>query len=515
MKTKVKKILTAMIVLVLTLTSITSVSAVANSIQLGKATKTNAYIAGVSFNHKRTTDGKDLYCLSRHKNLAQNIKANLVSNSKYVDGGVTYILMNGYPNKSITGDNAKDYYITQTAVWWYLDKAKGHSNLDSSFKQNGSDKYGLRKYVKSLMEEGYKHRNDSKTISVKTNFAVTATDTSMALSDSYYISNDIKISSSMTDAKTVTLTGAPADTRIIKADGTEMNYTGAFNMGNGTFKVKVPASSLEDTTTQSIKISVSGVESTEYTSNDYQPTDSRMQNVALFESSTKKGTKEVTLQISSTKVSILKVDAKTEQPLAGAVLVLKDSKGTVLAEWTSTVNEHIIRNLPLGNYLIEEKSAPAGYRIAEYSVPFTISDMDRNVQIKFKNTAQKAVVNIVKVDQETNQPLAGAELIVRDSTGTQIARFFTTTEAYVLTDLENGTYTVEEASAPAGYIKSSEKITFTIDDDHLSHQVIFVNAKEVIVPDTASIPSGIMIMIGVITILSGIYYVSGNARKVK
>jgi hypothetical protein len=34
--------------------------------------------------------------------------------------GLTYILQNGFPNVSFTGDNNKDYYITQAAVHYYL-----------------------------------------------------------------------------------------------------------------------------------------------------------------------------------------------------------------------------------------------------------------------------------------------------------------------------------------------------------------------------------------------------------
>ena len=513
MKTRFKRILTAMISLVLVITSITSVSAAASSIQLAKATKTPSYIAGVGFYYKKTTDGKYLYCLTRHKNAASNIKANLVNNSKFVDGGVLYILRNGYPNKSITGDKEKDYYITQTAVWWYLDKAKGGSNLGDDFKSSGSDKYGLRKYVKNLMEDGYKHRGDSNTIVEKTNFTVTG-GTTMTLSDTYYVSNDIKISSNSSDTKTVTLSGVPANSKIVKSDGTEMAYNGAFTMGNGTFKVKVPASELTGTS-QTIKVSVTGIESTEYSVHEYMPTDSKMQNVALYESSTKKGTKELALEISSSRVAIIKIDAKTREPLAGAELVVKDSNGKVIAEWTSTINDHIIRNLPNGSYTIEEKSAPAGYKIKENAVPFTINAMSRDLKVYVENYAQKSVVSIVKVDQETNAPLAGAELVVRDSSGKEIARFITTTESHSITDLENGTYTVEEVAAPSGYMKSNEKITFTIDADHLSHQITFVNTKEVIVPDTATIPSGIIILIGMIITLSGIYYITGNAKKVK
>ena len=57
-----------------------------------------------------------------HTNTAQNTTATLVKNSSIIDNGLIYILRNGYPEKSITGDNDKDYYITQTAVWWYLDE---------------------------------------------------------------------------------------------------------------------------------------------------------------------------------------------------------------------------------------------------------------------------------------------------------------------------------------------------------------------------------------------------------
>lgn len=514
MKKHFKKLFTAIIALVVVLASIGTVNAAANSIQLAKATPTNSYIAGVSFYYKKTTGGSYLYCLTRHKNAASNIKANLVSNSKYVDGGVAHIIANGYPNKSITGSKEKDYYITQTAVWWYLDKVKGTSNLGKDFKETGSDKHDLRKYVKSLMQEGYKHRNDSKSSSINSNLALVANDTTMSLSDSYYVSNDIKISSNVADNKSVTLTGAPTGTKIVRSDGTEVNYNGAFTMGNGTFKVKVPSSSISNTA-ETIKISVTGVGSTVYETNEYQPTDSSMQTVALYESSTKNITKEVTLQILSSKVSILKTDAKTGQALAGAQLVLKDSNGKVLAEWTSTINEHIIRNLSNGTYTVEETAAPTGYLLNKNVNSFTITDTNKDIKVRFENTARKSVVNIVKVDQETNQPLAGAELVVRNSAGEEIARFTTTDQAYVLTDLANGTYTVEETVAPAGYHKSNEKITFTIDDDHLSHQVTFVNTKAVIVPDTAALPSGIMILIGMIITLSGIYYISGNAKKVK
>ena len=94
----------------------------------------------------------------------QNVEAKLVKSGSIVDGGIVHILKNGYPYKSITGDKDKDFYITQTAVWWYLDNTTGSSNLGEQFKVSGSDAYNLRKYVKALVEEGMSHTNDSLTI---------------------------------------------------------------------------------------------------------------------------------------------------------------------------------------------------------------------------------------------------------------------------------------------------------------------------------------------------------------
>ena len=121
----VKKIAKVMLIAIIAMatifSSVLNVKAENETINLGQASKTGAYIAGFNFSYKVTADGRYLYCLNYHKKTAQNVTADVIKNSGNVDGGVLYILKNGYPNKSITGDNDKDYYITQVAVWWYLD----------------------------------------------------------------------------------------------------------------------------------------------------------------------------------------------------------------------------------------------------------------------------------------------------------------------------------------------------------------------------------------------------------
>jgi uncharacterized surface anchored protein len=221
----------------------------------------------------------------------------------------------------------------------------------------------------------------------------------------------------------------------------------------------------------------------------------------------------LTLGISSSKIIVSKIDSNTKQAIAGAVLVLKDSTGKEITRWTSDINAHVVHNLPNGEYTITEVQAPNGYIINKKDTKFTISDTNRSIKITIENAPKKVVVNINKVDQETNKPLAGAVLVVKKADGTEVVRFTTSEQSYTLTDIENGTYTIEEISAPAGYIKSNEKITFTIDDEHLSHQITFVNAKEVWVPDTASASSIALVILGIAITGLGLRFIYKNGKK--
>ena len=420
-----KKLLAMIVATTIILASTTSVNAAAESIQLGDASYAGNYIAGVYFSDKKTTDGKYLYCLDMPKTTAQNVKATLVKNSKYTDGGLVYILKNGYPTKSITGDNQKDYYITQTAVWWYLDEVHGTTNLGEQFKSEGSDNYGLRKYVKNLVNEGVKHKNDS-TATGTPKLKLTTNNIAMNLIDGYYKSSEISAQTENLDSYKVTLENAPAGTIIVK-NGSATNYSGEFVVkAEESFTIKVPEDKV-NAKTLAIKLSAKGVGNAQYKAYEYQPVDKSMQNVALLEKTAVSVTSALTLQIT-----------KEDKP----------------------------------------------------------------------------VISILKVDQDTQKPLAGAVLLIKNSKGEEVYKFETKNEAEIITDItEYGTYTVEEVSAPAGYIKSNRTVSFTIDKEHPSHQITFENTKEVIVPDTANTSSVIMIILGIVLTGAGLNFVYKNRKK--
>ncbi|MDD5888467.1 MAG: SpaA isopeptide-forming pilin-related protein [bacterium] len=479
-----------------------NVKAVAQTITLGSGEKIDDYLAGVSFQTKVTTSGEYVYCLDRTKATAKNTTATLVGER---DAGFAYIIENGYPHKNITGDRLKDYYITQTAIWWYLDETTGSGNLGSDFKVNASDPNGIRKYIKDLVDNAKKAKENGYP---KATLSLNTTSNTMKLSSDkkYYISESLSVTGTNITAYTVSVSSGAS---VIAADGSEKTTFAASEK----FKIKMPVSQVNNTQT-AIKVEVTS-EATVNKVYEYKPEKANMQNAmpAILVPTTKKVTASKTLEIDSSKVSIIKLDKATGQPLAGAELVLKDAAGNTIASWTSTTNAHVIRNLSNGTYTIEETKAPTGYKKLTKTMQFTITDEKKNIQVKIHNEPKESVITITKLDKSTEKPLAGATLVVKNSKGEVVARFTTTTESYVITNLANDTYTVEEESAPAGYQKVNDVIKFTIDDEHLSYQVNFYNYPIVTVPNTSSNSSIIMTIIGLIIIGSTVLYIYKYANR--
>ena len=415
----------------------------------------DGYIAGYHFGKKKNSAGGYVYCNNIHKGTPHGEKMTLVGQAP---AGIAYILSNGYPSKSITGNSDYDYYITQAAVWWYLDDTTGSNNLSKSFKTTGSDPHGLRKYVKSLVAAAKKVKSYS-TASLKVNNASSA----MTLSSdkNYYVSNSIGVTAKSVSGKySVSLSGAPSGTRIVNAS--TLRDASSFAT-NEKFKVMVPVSSAQNLkTTITVNVKATGKVDKAY---EYKSSDSSVQNVygkALYPTTSNLSAK-TTLNLATSKVSITKIDSKTKQGLAGATFVLYDNSGKQITTWTSTTGAHIIQNLPNGTYTLKETKAPAGYKISKESTTFTISDTNRDVTVKVENTLYSKV-SIIKIDSKTKVALAGAEFVLYDNFGKKITSWTSTGKAHVIQNLPNGTYTLKETKAPAGYKISKESTTFTISD---------------------------------------------------
>ena len=122
-----------------------------------------------------------------------------------------------------------------------------------------------------------------------------------------------------------------------------------------------------------------------------------------------------------------------------------------------------------------------------------------------KNTDSKFEVSCLLQDKDNKENIDGAVLIVKDETGKEVARWTTTKEVYKL-KLNSGKYTLEEATAPTGYMLQNEKIEFLVNSDKTGDsEVTMFNTKALNVPITDANVSLYTIGLGIVGLFIGVY----------
>ena len=133
------------------------------------------------------------------------------------------------------------------------------------------------------------------------------------------------------------------------------------------------------------------------------------------------------------------------------------------------------------------------------------ADLKEENKEENKNTDSKFEVSCLLQDKDNKENIGGAVLIVKDETGKEVARWTTTKEAYKL-KLNSGKYTLEEATAPTGYMLQNEKIEFLVNSDKTGDsEVTMFNTKAVNVPITDANVSLYTIGLGIVGLFIGVY----------
>ena len=178
-------------------------------------------------------------------------------------------------------------------------------------------------------------------------------------------------------------------------------------------------------------------------------------------------------------IRLLKTDAKTGDPLAGATFAIYRvaEDGTVAEEPNDTQvsgADGIVsfENLTVGDYEIRETNAPTGWLVSTDTISAKVSADGQVVDAgRVNNERIRADIIAHKVDSQTHAGLAGATFAL-EREGQQIATATSDADGLVtFKDVEYGTYTIREERAPRGYALSETRLTAVV-----SQNGVFVDA---------------------------------------
>ncbi|MDR1060322.1 MAG: hypothetical protein LBL83_03715, partial [Clostridiales bacterium] len=151
-------------------------------------------------------------------------------------------------------------------------------------------------------------------------------------------------------------------------------------------------------------------------------------------------------------LTILKVDEMTGLPLEGAEFSVRRKDGPVVWEGlTDGRGEIHLPDLQDGWHTVTEIAPPFGYLAANAPKDVKFAPGE-TVQAKFDNRLRPAL-KLAKVDEQTKKPLAGAKFRVWKAEGGTTSEYITGEDGTAtIYNLDEAIYSVEEISAPEGYL---------------------------------------------------------------
>ena len=386
-----------------------------------------------------------------------------------VDAGIETIIYWGYPARdgSEWGLTKDEYrYVTQLAIWAYQKEAGLSRGLVRERLQSGTVPLSkLKPAIDFLVEKA--HAKELPTF-----FEVTPSNIEAHQEGDYFVSEPIKIKSDYTfsDAKvTIKSSSNPNLMDVIKIkdmDGDERNKFSA----NESFRVYIPI----DAETGDIKVGVKATVELPATLAYATPVEGK-QDMAIAPLETQNfDVNKVTVSWTGLNGAVQVIKKGDDgKLLTGAKFVLKNANGENVAEATSQDGKAVFNDIKPAEYTIHEVEAPQGYLVTN---PVNVTVKPNKVSIaEMTDTQIKGKIQVLKVDEETNTPLQGAEFEITQD-GKHIETI-TTGENGIATSslLPFGNYLVKEIKAPAKYVLNGEEHPVTISENGKTIEITHTN----------------------------------------
>ncbi len=186
------------------------------------------------------------------------------------------------------------------------------------------------------------------------------------------------------------------------------------------------------------------------------------------------------IQVEKTKVTLNKVDkdTKTTKPtgeaiLDGATYELLNSNKERIKTITLKNNTATLENLPYGTYYLKETKAGKGYTINKNLISFTVSNINRFINLTLENEVIKSKLKLYKEYGENDNfhPEANIKFNIYNSKKELIKTITTNELGYAELELPYGKYYLEQATTTDGYekiqsfsfeVKDTKAITYTL-----------------------------------------------------
>ena len=387
-----------------------------------------------------------------------------------VDAGIETILYWGYPAKdgSDWGISADEYrYCTQLAIWAYQKEAGLSRGLVRERLQSGTVPLSkLKPVIDFLVDKA--HNKEMPTF-----FEVSPNDIIAHQEGDYFVSEPIKIKSnySLSGVKVaIKSVSNPELTKDIVIKDMDGNVKDSGYKANESFRVYIPSNA----ETGDLKVSVKAKVDIPAMLG-YMTPEQGIQDMAVSSLDTHSMDKD-NIKVSWTglngAVQVIKKgdDGKL---LTGAKFVLKNANGENVAEATSQDGKAVFNDIKPAEYTIHEVEAPQGYLVTN---PVNVTVKTNKVSIaEMTDTQIKGKIQVLKVDEETNTPLQGAEFEITQD-GKHIETI-TTGENGIATSslLPFGNYLVKEIKAPAKYVLNGQEHPVTISENGKTIEITHTN----------------------------------------
>lgn len=152
-------------------------------------------------------------------------------------------------------------------------------------------------------------------------------------------------------------------------------------------------------------------------------------------------------------------------PLPGAVFGIYTAQGHKLAEVTTDRNGRAeYGNLPKGEYVLREMSAPDGHILIDKQITFSIQSQGQIFETTVYNPKGLGTIEVKKRDDDSKKLLPGASFaICRVSDGSKVSEVVTSADGTGMSqEIPAGDYYLLELRAPEGFEISEKKHPTTV-----------------------------------------------------